>query len=94
MCLLGVSLDRCIVAGANMPKSADLVAKAFKPLLSAAPTPERAQALKTLAKALGADGTTSPQLGALVKALRSCGALASVAECLKSAPGQESGGVS
>ena len=90
MCLLGVSLDRCIVAGANMPKSADLVAKAFKPLLSAAPTPERAQALKTLAKALGADGITSPQPGALVKALRSCGALASVAECLKSAPGQES----
>ena len=81
---------RCIVAGANLPTSAELTAKAFKPLLSATPTPERAQVLKRLAKALGANSDAPPQPSALAKALGACGALGSVAECLQNSPGQES----
>ena len=81
---------RCIVAGANLPTSAELTAKAFKPLLSATPTPERALVLKTLAKALGANSDAPPRPSALAKALGACGALGSVAECLQNSPGQES----
>lgn len=77
-----------MVAGAKVPLSAELTAKSFKPLISAAPTPERAQALKALTQALDAD--CSPQPNGLAKALGSHGVLGSVAECLKESPGQES----
>lgn len=79
-------LGRCVVAGAKPPGNPDFAAKIYKPLLvGTGATPERAAALRTLATALTADET-----GSLARSLASAGVLKSVAECLRSGPGQES----
>jgi hypothetical protein len=83
-------LGWCMVAGATIPPSAELTAKAFRPLLSPPATPERAQALKALASALAIDSETHLKDGTLTRALASSGVLDLLAECLDSSPGQES----
>jgi hypothetical protein len=83
-------LGWCVVAGATAPASAELTAKAFKPLLSAPATVARARALQTLADLLVTNKDSLLQNDALTKALGAAGVLELVAECLRSSPGQES----
>ncbi|KAJ8601870.1 hypothetical protein CTAYLR_002685 [Chrysophaeum taylorii] len=80
-------LGWCVVAGAKPPSRPELAAKIFKPLLSGPATPERASALKVVARVLAAGEETAETFA---RALATNGALGSIAECLREGPGQES----